>query len=54
MLLIATSQVTLAYNTRPFSNSFESVLLCLCLYTYVSYAHKVNVACKCVKTLSTQ
>ncbi|KAL7330640.1 alpha 1,2 mannosyltransferase [Mucor circinelloides] len=42
MLLIATSQVTLAYNTRPFSNSFESVLLCLCLYTYVNYAHKAN------------
>lgn len=42
MLLVATSQVTLAYNTRPFSNSFESVLLCLCLYAYASYAHKVT------------
>ncbi|CEP12647.1 hypothetical protein [Parasitella parasitica] len=42
MLLIATSQVTLAYNTRPFSNSFEGVLLSLCLYTYLSYADEAN------------
>jgi phosphatidylinositol glycan class Z len=40
MILVATSQVTLAYYTRPFSNSFESILLCLSLCTYAEYAHK--------------
>ncbi|PHZ16603.1 uncharacterized protein RHIMIDRAFT_266485 [Rhizopus microsporus ATCC 52813] len=37
MLLVATSQITLAYYTHTFSNSFESVLLCLCLSTVVDY-----------------
>jgi phosphatidylinositol glycan class Z len=38
MILVATSQVTLAYYTRPFSNSFESIILCACLLIYVDLA----------------
>lgn len=37
MILVATSQVTLAYYTHPFSNSFESVLLSLCLFLFVKH-----------------
>lgn len=42
MFLVATSQVTLAYYTHPFSNSFESILLCLSLCTYADYAKEVK------------
>ncbi|KAI8973206.1 Alg9-like mannosyltransferase family-domain-containing protein [Mycotypha africana] len=42
MILLATSQVTLAYHTRPFSNSFESVLLCVSLLTYVKFSEKAT------------
>ncbi|KAI8877059.1 glycosyltransferase family 22 protein [Backusella circina FSU 941] len=38
MILVATSQVTLAYYTRPFSNSFESIILCSSLLLYVELA----------------
>ncbi|KAG0748347.1 hypothetical protein G6F62_002538 [Rhizopus arrhizus] len=37
MLLVATSHVTLAYYTHPFSNSFESILLCLCLSLFINH-----------------
>ncbi|KAG2230630.1 hypothetical protein INT48_005898 [Thamnidium elegans] len=40
MILVATSQVTLAYYTHPFSNSFESILLCLSLCTYADFVSK--------------
>ncbi|KAI7900853.1 Alg9-like mannosyltransferase family-domain-containing protein [Cokeromyces recurvatus] len=42
MLLVATSQVTLAYHTRPFSNAFESVLLCLSLSLYADFASEAT------------
>lgn len=42
MILVATSQVMLTYYTRPFSNSFESILLCASLCTYADYAHKTS------------
>lgn len=51
MLLVATSQVTLAYYTHPFSNSFESILLCLCLCTYADYVAKVKKKKKLKKKL---
>lgn len=56
MLLVATSQVTLAYYTHTFSNSFESVLLCLSLSTYTDYAKEVLqfVSLHCITVLSLQ
>ncbi|KAI8338461.1 GPI mannosyltransferase [Chlamydoabsidia padenii] len=37
LLFVATSQVTMVYNTRPFSNAIESVILSLSLLALVNF-----------------
>ncbi|CAO3633003.1 unnamed protein product [Cunninghamella echinulata] len=37
LLLVATSQVTLAYCTRPFSNSVELIILCVSILKLISF-----------------
>ncbi|OBZ90496.1 GPI mannosyltransferase 4 [Choanephora cucurbitarum] len=42
MVLVATSLVTFVFGTRPFSNSFESILLCQSLVVYADYLKEAS------------
>ncbi|ORZ02512.1 Alg9-like mannosyltransferase family-domain-containing protein [Syncephalastrum racemosum] len=44
MVIMATSQVMLVYYLRPFSNTIESLVLCLCLLVYSTTLEQITTA----------